>query len=207
MKNKVKIIGSIVILAIILVAGFIGKNKTTENQYVSVHFIDVSQGDCQLIELPEGKTMLIDAGDNGTEDVIIDYIDELGIKKIDYLLATHPHADHIGGMAEIISHFDIGEIFMPRVQNNTKTFEDMLEEIDKKSLTISSAYEGKIIFDYSGVKAEILSPEKDKTYEEMNNYSAVVKLTAGEKSFLFMGMAIVIVDSARYNRILGAYLF
>ena len=83
MKNKVKIIGSIVILAIILVAGFIGKNKPTENQYVSVHFIDVSQGDCQLIELPEGKTMLIDAGDNGTEYLIIDYIDELGIERID----------------------------------------------------------------------------------------------------------------------------
>lgn len=200
MKNKVKIIGSIVILAIILVAGFIGKNKPTENQYVSVHFIDVSQGDCQLIELPEGKTMLIDAGDNGTEDVIIDYIDELGIKKIDYILATHPHADHIGGMAEIISHFDIGEIFMPRVQNNTKTFEDMLEKIDKKSLTISSAYEGKIIFDYSGVKAEILSPKKDKTYEEMNNYSAVVKLTAGEKVFLFMGDAEKEIESAILNK-------
>ena len=199
MKNKVKIIGSIVILAIILVVGFIGKNKPTENQYVSVHFIDVWQGDCQLIELPEGRTMLIDAGDNGTEDVIIEYIDELGIKKIDYLLATHPHADHIGGMAEIISHFDIGEIFMPRVQNNTRTFEDMLEEIDKKGLTISSAYEGKVIFEYSGVKAEILSPKKDKTYEEMNNYSAVVKLTAGEKSFLFMGDAEKEIESEILN--------
>ena len=189
MKNRVKIISSIVILAVVIVAGFIGKNKPTENKYVSVHFIDVSQGDCQLIELPEGKTMLIDAGDNGSEDVIIDYLHKLKVKKIDYLVATHPHADHIGGMAEIISEFDIGEIYMPKVQNNTRTFEDMLDVIDKKNLTISTAYEGKVIFDYSGVRAEILSPKKDKTYDEMNNYSAVIMLKCQDRKFLFMGDA------------------
>ncbi len=189
MKNRVKIIVGLVLALVVAVAGFLGKNKQSANSYVSVHFIDVSQGDCQLIELPEGKTMLIDAGDNGTEDIIIDYIDELGIKRIDYLVATHPHADHIGGMAEIIAKFDIGEIYMPKAQNNTKIFEEMLDKIDKKNLSISSAYEGKVIFDYSGVKAEILSPKKDKTYEEMNNYSAVIKLTCKDKSFLFTGDA------------------
>lgn len=189
MKKQVKIIVGLVLALIVAAAGFLGRNKQSANSYVSVHFIDVSQGDCQLIELPEGKTMLIDAGDNGTEKLIIDYLDDLGIKRIDYLVATHPHADHIGGMAEIISDFDIGEIYMPRAQNNTKTFEDMLEKIDKKNLSISSAYEGKVIFDYSGVKAEILSPKKDKTYEEMNNYSAVIKLTCKDKSFLFTGDA------------------
>ena len=189
MKNRVKIIGSLLIILVIGIMGFLGKNKPSENLYVSVHFIDVGQGDCQLIELPDGKNMLIDAGDNGTEDVIIDYLERLKIKKIDYLVATHPHADHIGGMAEIISEFDIGEIYMPKVQNNTKTFEDMLDEISKKNLSVSAALEGKVIFDYSGVKAEILSPKKDKTYEEMNNYSAVIMLECQDKKFLFMGDA------------------
>lgn len=174
MKKQGKIIVSLVLALILFVVGYFGRKNVSQNDYVSVHFIDVSQGDCQLIELPEGKTMLIDAGDNGTEDRIIDYIESLGIKKIDYLVATHPHADHIGGMAEVIANFDIGEIYMPKIQNNTKTFEDMLDVIGEKNLTITSAESGKVLFDYSGVRAEILSPKKGETYEEMNNYSEVL---------------------------------
>lgn len=189
MKKQGKIIVSLVLALILFVVGYFGRKNVSQNDYVSVHFIDVSQGDCQLIELPEGKTMLIDAGDNGTEDRIIDYIESLGIKKIDYLVATHPHADHIGGMAEVIANFDIGEIYMPKIQNNTKTFEDMLDVIGEKNLTITSAESGKVLFDYSGVRAEILSPKKGETYEEMNNYSAVLMLQCGDKRFLFMGDA------------------
>lgn len=189
MKKQGKIIVSLVLALILFAFGYFGRNNVSQNDYVSVHFIDVSQGDCQLIELPEGKTMLIDAGDNGTEDRIIDYIESLGIKKIDYLVATHPHADHIGGMAEVIANFDIGEIYMPKIQNNTKTFEDMLDVIGEKNLTITSAESGKVLFDYSGVRAEILSPKKGETYEEMNNYSAVLMLQCGDKRFLFMGDA------------------
>ena len=189
MKKQGKIIVSLVLALILFVVGYFGCKNVSQNDYVSVHFIDVSQGDCQLIELPEGKTMLIDAGDNGTEDRIIDYIESLGIKKIDYLVATHPHADHIGGMAEVIANFDIGEIYMPKIQNNTKTFEDMLDVIGEKNLTITSAESGKVLFDYSGVRAEILSPKKGETYEEMNNYSAVLMLQCGDKRFLFMGDA------------------
>lgn len=189
MKKQGKIIVSLVLALILFAFGYFGRKNVSQNDYVSVHFIDVSQGDCQLIELPEGKTMLIDAGDNGTEDRIIDYIESLGIKKIDYLVATHPHADHIGGMAEVIANFDIGEIYMPKIQNNTKTFEDMLDVIGEKNLTITSAESGKVLFDYSGVRAEILSPKKGETYEEMNNYSAVLMLQCGDKRFLFMGDA------------------
>lgn len=189
MKKQGKIIVSLVLALILFVVGYFGRKNVSQNDYVSVHFIDVSHGDCQLIELPEGKTMLIDAGDNGTEDRIIDYIESLGIKKIDYLVATHPHADHIGGMAEVIANFDIGEIYMPKIQNNTKTFEDMLDVIGEKNLTITSAESGKVLFDYSGVRAEILSPKKGETYEEMNNYSAVLMLQCGDKRFLFMGDA------------------
>lgn len=160
-----------------------------EKDNVSVHFIDVGQGDCTLIELPENKIMLIDAGDNGREDEIIDYIDRLNIKKIDYLVATHPHSDHIGGMKEIIENYEIGEIYMPNAYSSSKTFEDMLDAIDKKNLNINSAYAGEKIFEYSGVRADILSPQKGEKYSDLNNSSVVIRLKYKETGFLFMGDA------------------
>lgn len=157
------------------------------NEKVSVHFIDVGQGDCELVELPENKYMLIDAGDNGAEDAIFSYLDKEGVKKIDYLVATHPHADHIGGMEEVIKKYDIGEIYMPKKESTSMTFEKMIDAIDEKNLSIHIAEAGKNIFNYSGVRADFLGPQKD--YDDLNNASAVVKLKCGDKSFLFMGDA------------------
>lgn len=156
---------------------------------VAVHFIDVGQGDCILAELPEGKTMLIDAGDNGHENEIIDYIDSLDIDRIDYLLATHPHADHIGGMEEIIEEYDVGTLYMPRAEADSKSFEAMLRAADEESVPTEFAEAGKTIFDYSSVRAEILHPYETAEYDGLNNYSAVVSLSCGETDFLFMGDA------------------
>ena len=165
------------------------KKYVHDQNTVSVHFIDVEQGDCTLIQLPENKVMLIDAGENGFEEDVFEYLDSLKIEKIDYLVATHPHSDHIGGMEEVIKEYDIGEIYMPNAMATTKTYENMLDEIDKKNMKINSAYDGKTIFDYSGVRADIIAPQKGEEFADLNNYSAVVKLTYGEKSFLFMGDA------------------
>lgn len=187
-------IGVIPLAAMIFLFPWIFKSnenniQTMGEDIVTVHFIDVGQGDCTLIELPEDKFMLIDAGDNGKENVILNYLDEMNVTKIDYLVATHPHADHIGGMPEIIEKYDIGQIFMPNAEASSKTFENMLDVIEDKNLYINTAYAGKNIFDYSGIKADIISPEKDRSYNNLNNCSAVVKLECGEKSFLFMGDA------------------
>ena len=80
-----------------------------------IYYLDVGQADCQLIELPSGETILIDAGDRGTADELPGYLRELGVTDIDILIATHPHADHIGGMADVVENFDIGKIYMPKV--------------------------------------------------------------------------------------------
>lgn len=157
------------------------------NELISVHFVDVGQGDCELVELPENKYMLIDAGDNGAEDAVLSYLDKEGVKKIDYLVATHPHADHIGGMEEVIKKYDIGEIYMPKKESTSMTFEKMIDAIDEKNLSIHIAEAGKNIFDYADVRADFLAPQKD--YDDLNNASAVVKLKCGDKSFLFMGDA------------------
>lgn len=152
-----------------------------------VHFLDVGQGDCELVCLPSGKVMLIDAGDNGEESIITRYLDKLGIKRIDYLVATHPHADHIGGMEEIIKGYEIGEIYMPRVEAESKTFERMLDAIDEKGLLIHTGETGKVIFSEDSIKARILSPQKGKLYEDKNNNSLVIKLEYQDRSFLFTG--------------------
>ena len=85
-------------------------------------FIDVGQGDCSVIKLPDGSSIMIDAGEKTAVTAVAKYLDENKIDKIDYLVATHPHSDHIGAMADIIDNYDIGSVFMPKVQNDTSTF-------------------------------------------------------------------------------------
>lgn len=155
---------------------------------LSAHFIDVGQADSTLVRLPDGKTMLIDAGDNKTGIKAVAYLNNLGIERIDYLVATHPHADHIGGMADVINDFDIGRVYMPDVTTNTKTFESMLDAIEKKNIPVTKATAGVNIFKEDGISADIIAPNS-LTYKEMNNYSAVVRLVYGNTVYLFMGDA------------------
>lgn len=160
----------------------------TNGEILRVHFIDVGQGDSTFIELPNGNTMLIDAGENEYGSVVSDYIENLGYEKITYVIGTHPHSDHIGGMEEIIRGFDIGSVYMPKVSTNTKTFEGLLEAISDKGLKITSAVCGVNIIDTDNLKMEILSPIKSE-YDNLNNYSVVAKLTFYNNSFLFTGDA------------------
>ena len=102
---------------------------------LEVHFIDVGQGDSTLI-VCDGETLLIDAGDNNKGTTVQLYLQKQGITELDYVIGTHPHADHIGGLDDVIEAFDIGKIFMPKVQNNTKTFEDVLDAISEKKLKL-----------------------------------------------------------------------
>lgn len=161
----------------------IGTDCTAE-----VSFIDVGQGDAILAELPGGEIMLIDGGDNGHESELFDYLDEHGVYEIDYLIATHPHADHIGGLPETVEKYDIGSIYMPRAEHDSKTYERLLEAIDEKGLTITAARGGGQIFDSGSARAEFLAPNSSE-YSDLNNYSAVVKLTVGKTAFLFCGDA------------------
>lgn len=109
---------------------------------LQVHFIDVGQGASQLIIGSSGKTILIDAGNNNQEEEIVAYLRKNGIQKIDILVGTHPDADHVGGLDAVIDNFEIGKIYMPKVQSNTKTFEDVLLAIQRKGLKVSTAKAG-----------------------------------------------------------------
>lgn len=160
-----------------------------ETEELSVHFIDVGQGDCVLALMPGGKTMLIDGGNRGDGESIVDYITAAGVEKIDYVIGTHPHEDHIGGLDDVIRNFEIGEIYMPRVSTNTKVFEDLLAVIDDNGNKINVAATGKSLFGYGSVRAECLAPNAESEYRDLNDYSAVIKLTFGGVSFLFTGDA------------------
>lgn len=158
---------------------------------LSVHFIDVGQADSIFIELPNDQTMLIDAGNNADRQTILNYIDSCDTKKIDYLVGTHPHEDHIGSMDDVIANYDIGNIYLPRVADKltptTATYEDLLESISNKDYKIDQANVGTNIFNFKNLKADIISPIGE--YDDLNNYSAVIKLTYGDVSFLFTGDA------------------
>ena len=190
-----KSIGYLIVLFIVIICYFFFNDSyavlekevsSLDNPYIEVHFLDVGQGDSIFIEINNSKTMLIDASTSSYGNFIIDYINSLGYDRIDYLIATHPHADHIGSMQDIVLEYDIGDIYMPKVSTNTKTYENLLTAIDDKNLTIKKAYKGVKIIDEDELDVSILSPTKDE-YDNLNNYSAVLKLTYKNVSYLFMG--------------------
>ncbi len=152
------------------------------------HFLDVGQGDCTFIELPNGETMLIDASVSGLGEGIEDYIKNCGYTKIDYLVATHPHADHIGSMAYIVENMDIGKIYMPNVSTTTRTFENLLTAISEKGMKIQSAKAGMNIFNDGNLYIDILAPV-EIVEDDLNNCSIVLKITYENNSFLFTGDA------------------
>lgn len=153
-----------------------------------VHFIDVGQGDSELVELPNGQTMLIDAGTPQSGNQVANEIKSLGYSRIDYLVATHPHADHIGGMAEIINSFDIGEIYMPKVSTTTATYENLLDAIAAKGLSIHTAKAGVTIAADNTFSVQIISPMLDD-YADINDWSAIIRYNTASKNVLFTGDA------------------
>ncbi len=161
---------------------------SSAEQLLKAHFIDVGQADSILVQAPDNKVMLIDAGNNGDADAVTEYIKAQGINKIDILIGTHPHEDHIGGMDAVINTFDIGSIYMPKAISATKTFEDVLAAVKNKGLKVKTAAAGVRLDIGTETKAELLAPNGD-SYEDLNNYSAVVKMTYKDTSFLLTGDA------------------
>lgn len=163
-------------------------NININNDLLKIHYLDVGQGDSIFIELPNNETMLIDAAESNQSENIINYLKNLNYQKIDYVIGTHPHTDHIGGLKDIINTFKIGKIYMPKVISTTKTYENLLQTIKDKNLKINTAKAGTTIIDTDTLKINILAPNND-TYTELNNYSVVTKITYGTTKFLFMGDA------------------
>lgn len=166
-----------------------GNTQTTviKGQNVVVHFIDVGQADAILVQ-SNGENMLIDAGTNEAGSKVVKYLKEQNITKIDYLVGTHPHEDHIGGLDDVIDNFDIGTIYMPKIQTNTKTFESVLDSIAKKNLKITSPNVGDT-FNVGNASCEIMEcgTGSSKEKNNLNLSSIVIRMVYGNQSFLFTG--------------------
>jgi beta-lactamase superfamily II metal-dependent hydrolase len=162
------------------------RQVTVPDGDMAVHFLDVGQGDCSLIVMPNGKTVLIDASIKDEGDNIAQYLKNQRISRIDCFVLTHPHADHIGGAQKVVECFSIGKVVMPDVETDTKTFENLLIAIDKKDIPVHIAKVGEII-SLDNANLKILGPVK-KT-DDLNNMSIVLRLDYGKTSFIFTGDA------------------
>jgi beta-lactamase superfamily II metal-dependent hydrolase len=173
-------------------------NAEAASGEIVAHFIDVGQGDSEFVELPDGKCLLIDGGVPDAGATVVSYIQSLGYTKIDYLVASHPHEDHIGGLLDVLDTFEIGEVWAPDVSANTQTYEDFLDKVEASGASTHEAKAGETIASGDDYTVEVLGPVPDSTagsdWEDsdsdyINNRSAIIRITFGDKTFLFTGDA------------------
>ncbi|OPA80442.1 hypothetical protein BVG16_06850 [Paenibacillus selenitireducens] len=152
-------------------------------------------GDSILIETPDGKTMLIDAGIPEVGPQIVQYLDDLGIGKIDYAVNTHPHADHIGGFATLLQSKDISTMIMENLPYDSNAYRNTVQALHQKKLKVEYLEDGDTFQLGSDVKVEVLNPPpgalpaavKNFSFAEVNNQAMVLKITYKENTFLFTG--------------------
>ncbi|MBP3503223.1 MAG: MBL fold metallo-hydrolase [Clostridia bacterium] len=168
-------------------------SKIPEDENLRVYCLDVGQGDSILIS-NKGKNMLIDASTNDMGSTVVKYLKQLGISKIDYLVGTHPHEDHIGGLDNVIKNFDIGTIYMPKAVATTKTYEDVIDAIANKKLKVTTPKIGDT-FNIGNANCEVMYVGDNE--EEYNECSIVIKMDFNNVSYLFTGDANENVENSR----------
>lgn len=153
---------------------------------LKIHYIDVGQGDSILLQ-NENAAILIDGGTRETGDELVEYISSQGVSTLNYVVATHPHEDHIGGLDEAINAFEVQNILMPKKSANTKVFSDMAAAIKNKGLKAKQPEVGDTIR-VADMQITTLAPNRDN-YSETNDWSIVLKVDYKNNSFLFTGDA------------------
>lgn len=198
-KRVVEVILSIIFISIISVLG-LGKINEIKLDYqenvilegnadnfLKIYFFDVGQADSILIT-HNNENILIDAGTNEMGTTVVKKLQDLGITKLNYVIGTHPHEDHIGGLDDVIQNFEIEHIYMPKVQTNTKTFEEVLDAVIDKGMKIETPNVGDR-FAIGEVNCEIMQcgTGTKEEQENLNLSSIVLRATYKEQSYLFMG--------------------
>lgn len=180
-----------IMMTIMLVTLFTGcsANSTginSDSAGMRVHFIDVGQGDSILVEAEE-HYMLIDAGENDQEAVVLSYLKNAGVEKLDYVIGTHPHSDHIGSLDAVIRNFDVENVILPEKEYTTQTFEDLLDAIEAKEDKITYSNAGD---EYALGKATFTIISQNIDYgDDINNWSVGIRLVFGDTSFVMCGDA------------------
>lgn len=168
----------------------------SNNEMLEVHYIDVGQGDAILIKQGESN-MLIDAGENHKGPEVVTYLKQQNITTLEYVIGTHPHSDHIGGLDDVIHAFDVKRVIMPNKSHTTKTFEDVLNAIQSKNLKITKPTVGDV-YDLGNAKFTIIGPN-NSSYSNLNDYSVAIRVEYGNNSFMFTGDAEKISEQEMVN--------
>lgn len=161
-----------------------------------VDFIDVGQGDSILIRQGD-HAMLIDGGTSECKDDLLNFLKSENIQKFDYIVGTHPHEDHIGSLDDVVNAYDFDTILFPKVTTTTKTFENLVNAVKNKNKKFTTPVSGNE-YTLGDAKFKILAPSSD-SYQSLNNYSIVIKLTYGENTFMFTGDAETLSETEMLN--------
>jgi len=164
------------------------------------HFIDVGQGDSILLQTPNNKTMLIDGGTNAGGDKVVSFLKARGITKLDYVVATHPDADHIGGLIPVLNNFKVSNFIDSGKAHTTQTYYNLLQLVDTKNIPYTIATTGQKINIDSSITVQVLHANKNAS--DSNDASIVLKATYNGVSFLLMGDADTNIEAsimANYN--------
>ncbi len=188
MKRKlVAIISMFLIIFLFTSCAFEQPSKPVdEAPDMLVHFIDVGQGDCILLE-SDNDFVLIDAGEAEYGKTVCDYLNSRQVDELDYVIASHPHSDHCGGLAKVINSFETKNFITKETDQQTSTWLNVLDAVDKADSNFIDAKVGNT-YTFGNASFEILGPVSDY-YEEYNNYSVIIKATCNDSSFLFTGDA------------------
>jgi len=161
-------------------------NLVLEHNEIAVSFIDVGQGDSVLIR-SANHAVLIDGGEHAQRNTVLNYLRDAGVRRLDYVIATHPHSDHIGGLVAVMSQLEVGRVVMPDVMHNTVTFERFLETIEAQNIPLTIPNPGDVL--QAGIiTLNILGPPNPPG-TDINNACVIVRLVHGRTSVLFTGDA------------------
>ncbi len=189
----------------------VSQNPLSDSSYVNgneegtfiVHIIDVGQGDSILLQsLQAGQStenILIDAGESAYGKTVVEYLKDQNVEKLNAVVATHPHSDHIGGLPEVFEQFEVERVYMPKVIHNTKIFEKLVEAVQDQGLRAYASHSGMYI-PMSGAVIQILAPVSGETYEELNNYSIVLSVKTQGKHFILTGDAEKLSELEQMNQ-------
>lgn len=157
------------------------------NGILSLTVLDVGQGDALLLQSPAGKTMLVDAGESTAFDTVSNALDAYGIHRIDTVVATHPHTDHIGGMAKLLQSYEVGAFYLTEYPSTTTQYAEMLRALKENGCSVRLA-DSDLKLDWDpAVDTDVLFPLSDQAAIDANNHSIVLRVTYGDVSFLLTG--------------------